>query len=706
MKTTTTNKTIFTCAFVALFMTISQLINAQGHWKLGGDPNFGGDAVTLANNFLGTDATNGLSIKIGTRGISRMYVSDGGGGSIFGFIGLGNNFFTPKNRLHLHQGTSAADNSFVYTQWTNFTTGYNSNLRGFQVGIDATGLAQLKQMENMDMAFYTNAIETARITAAGNVGIATATPSETLQVKGTAKVDVMSLATSADINIVAVDGNGGFLNGGTLHAKPLNQLASSCPLTVADENYIPKWSTISLTAHEQCKSIIYDDGASVGVQLHTGSSSTNIAFGDAKLGVAVLDNTYSACGIAVDNSPAINPANNYLNIAYGALIFATSKNNLNYGIQGSSAAGNINNGGSFYATNPDNSAPAIANHTGHNTGAYGVAYGNYNNYGVLGEVGGGTNQLNTAYNYGVYAKTHTSAQTSNYGVYATVQIPLDIPPPAGSINYAGYFVGDVHRTGNDNFSSDSILKTNVDTISNALQVLNTLIPHRFQWNRSQYPYLNMSSGEHYGFIAQECQGKPYVTDMVCNNHFPEQRDTAGNVTVPALDYKGFSYIEMIALLTKGMQEQQRMINALQTSLDSIKTNCCNHTSTRQSQDQYNGTDPLQDLKNRVDNLENCCSMKTGSPTLTLPNGEGTEPTEELKLNVSPNPYNNTCTVTTTGKGKLILSTLEGVQLRSYSVSGDSKLDLNGDVLGGYSGTFIVTLVGEKEQLTKKVTFVK
>ena len=145
--------------------------------------------------------------------------------------------------------------------------------------------------------------------------------------------------------------------------------------------------------------------------------------------------------------------------------------------------------------------------------------------------------------------------------------------------------------------------------------------------------------------------------------------------------------------------QDSINSAIAATLDSI----LHPRVARQSQTQYNGTDStqLQTLTQRVDNLENCCAMQQSS-IFNLQSSIN----EELKLDVSPNPYMNSCTVITTGKGKLILTNLQGDQLRSYSVSGDSKLELNGDVLGGYSGTFFVTLVGEKEKLKKMVTFVK
>jgi len=82
--------------------------------------------------------------------------------------------------------------------------------------------------------------------------------------------------------------------------------------------------------------------------------------------------------------------------------------------------------------------------------------------------------------------------------------------------------------------------------------------------------------------------------------------------------------------------------------------------------------------------------------------------DDMKLDVTPNPYTNTCMVIFKIKqGKLILTTLEGAQIKQYAVSGTSTLELNGEVLGGVSGTFMVSLISDDgKTLSKKVTFMK
>ena len=104
----------------------------------------------------------------------------------------------------------------------------------------------------------------------------------------------------------------------------------------------------------------------------------------------------------------------------------------------------------------------------------------------------------------------------------------------------------------------------------------------------------------------------------------------------------------------------------------------------------------------MDNIENCCSyyQQTGNNTEIK--------IDDIKLDVNPNPFTNTCTVTAKlTKGKLKLTSVEGVQIKEYPMSGTSTLELNGEVLHGISGTFMVSLISDDgKYIVKKVTFVK
>lgn len=75
-------------------------------WSGGGNPAAPpGLAITSANNFLGTTATNNTPIRFGTFGNQRIYVDNTAGG-VLGNVGIGssfNPFFRPFSLLHIAQ---------------------------------------------------------------------------------------------------------------------------------------------------------------------------------------------------------------------------------------------------------------------------------------------------------------------------------------------------------------------------------------------------------------------------------------------------------------------------------------------------------------------------------------------------------------------------------------------------------------------------
>lgn len=132
-------KKLILFSFPTFFMVLFSY-SQNPYWKPGENINVGIDAVTPANNSLGTVVGNNISIRFGTNGINRQIIQNGGIGSNAGRIGFGNNLpvgFTPLSRLHLHQ-TNAVNT-------IRFTTNNMANGAGFEVGYNATSNVQNQQ---------------------------------------------------------------------------------------------------------------------------------------------------------------------------------------------------------------------------------------------------------------------------------------------------------------------------------------------------------------------------------------------------------------------------------------------------------------------------------------------------------------------------------------------------------------------------------
>lgn len=107
--------------------------------------------LEVRNNFTGQP------INIFTNNRQRMTILDGASAPTDGRIGMGNALpagFIPLDRLHLSQ--TAGIN---YLRFSLSSTVLN----GFQVGVNASGNADVKQTENKNISLWTNNLQRIRI---------------------------------------------------------------------------------------------------------------------------------------------------------------------------------------------------------------------------------------------------------------------------------------------------------------------------------------------------------------------------------------------------------------------------------------------------------------------------------------------------------------------------------------------------------------
>ena len=82
-----------------------------------------------------------------------------------GKIGAGT--ANPRRHLHLHETATAT----VGFQMTNGGTGESNDSQGFQLKVGSDGHAEIAQMENSNLRFFTNATERIRITSTGQLNV-------------------------------------------------------------------------------------------------------------------------------------------------------------------------------------------------------------------------------------------------------------------------------------------------------------------------------------------------------------------------------------------------------------------------------------------------------------------------------------------------------------------------------------------------------
>ena len=100
--------------------------------------------------------------------------------------------------------------------------------------------------------------------------------------------------------------------------------------------------------------------------------------------------------------------------------------------------------------------------------------------------------------------------------------------------------------------SDARFKRNVETLPNALDVVERLRGVRYEWKTDEFPERDFADGDQVGLIAQEV--RELVPQAVI-----EQSD----------GYLAVDYARLVPLLIEGMKEQQRQIDELKAALKSM-----------------------------------------------------------------------------------------------------------------------------------------
>ena len=182
--------------------------------------------------------------------------------------------------------------------------------------------------------------------------------------------------------------------------------------------------------------------------------------------------------------------------------------------------------------------------------------------------GAGSNQgvigiANNAFaNFGGRFLSGLSSQGSiqSIGVYAAA--------PIGVNDYAGYFNGNVYRTGTDNFTSDRKLKNNIKPLEDALSKLMQLKPSTYTFKTEEYKTMSLPKGNQMGLIAQDLEMvlPELVTEMLELNEV----DKDGNKTIIIPQHKSVKYISLIPIIIGGIQEQQTTIETQQKQLNEQK----------------------------------------------------------------------------------------------------------------------------------------
>lgn len=334
---------------------------------------------------------------------------------------------------------------------------------------------------------------------------------------------------------------------------------------------------------------------------------------------------------------------------------------------------------------------------------------------------------------GTQSNHKLSLFTNNGGARLTVttagDVGIGITNPGskldvnGTSNFSGNMAitGNVTVTGSGTYSgtwtmSDQMFKTNVDSIQNALATIKLLKPKMYYFDTLNYKEFNFTPNRSYGFLAQDLS--QVLPELVSTNVKTAVLDTLGNIIHPAITYKAINYTEIIAFLTKGMQEQSYEVDSLKTKvirLDSV--NASLQKAQQESMDSLriktNNQESINaSLQNQLNQLmatiNNCCSISAQSENNTQAKSlsEVTTTQIDVKLNDVqsvvleqnvPNPFAEQTTINyfltdNTVKAQILFYDAQGKLIQSVDLIQKGKGTLNVFASDLSSGIYTYTLV--------------
>jgi len=251
---------------------------------------------------------------------------------------VGINITTPNALLHQDQGTGNA----TYHKFTAGTTTGTGTTDGFDIGVDNSGNAQLRQNENLPMIFQTNGTERMRLLANGKLGIGTSTviDSVLVQTYGDVYIDGDLIVTgNIDPKVVylqplasapSVISKGAIYYDGTNDKLKVYDGSSWSPLvtqsSLQSEVASVAWKTTGNSGLSEASNFIGTTD-NVGLKIKTNNSDRVYISSDGKVGVGTTspNSTFSVEG-SVSNKVSIVTTNTTLDETYHTVLANATSN--------------------------------------------------------------------------------------------------------------------------------------------------------------------------------------------------------------------------------------------------------------------------------------------------------------------------------------------------------------------------------------------
>ena len=349
-------------------------------------------------------------------------------------------------------------------------------------------------------------------------------------------------------------------------------------------------------------------------------------------------------------------------------------------------SGNNNYGGLFElnieSTDADDWSYAVAGKVTANSGVYENAVGVYGNVNITNNVYSravvGIASGAASSSGGVFSGTGGSG---GFGVGVEAygsDIGIDASA-SGAGTYAGYFSGNVFRTGTDNFLSDQKFKNDIKPLVNVIEKIKSLKPSTYTFKTDdEFKGMNLPKGTQIGLIAQELEKvfPELVTEMAARS----KRDK-NDKTISTPSFKSVQYISLIPILISGIQEQQKQLENQTKTNDSLKTML--KLQQQQINELVNNTSGITGI-NQMNNQMNGFSMEQNIP----------------------NPFSRETVVNytlpqQTGSAYMAVYDLSGKQIASFPLNqkGASAITISSEKLA--AGVYIYSIIADGKLMDSK-----
>ncbi|MEW6468498.1 MAG: tail fiber domain-containing protein [Bacteroidota bacterium] len=560
----------------AALLTGSLTLNAQTPW------DFFGDLVPFGGATMGSN--NNRPIGFETFGINRMVISNTfatvpGGVAVGSGLPLG---FNTQSQFQIHN----LGGGLTSMRLTNAVTG-NTATSGLIMGINAAGtIGRLGWQTGSSLRLITSSVDRVTILANGFTGVNTTAPANWLEVNSglacnsgltfTQLNSGCAPVANPGLGVLAVDNLGN-----VIYVSSSNLFGDDCSVPFPGSN--PLLNSRYVNMNNQ--NIYFADIASnlgslyIGTNNNCGPVTSRLdIINDSKI-ISAFFQTTLGTGAGIAGMRAVSNNTAATGASVGVSGVSSTLGGTTIGVQGISQGGNAG-----FATFSIGVAGQSFNPTGASTQVIGVngVSRNGSNYSIAGnfDVVGSSSPQNFGLQVEVMSNTFgaggtnfggqfilqgNNAASTEYGIY--VSVPNAMNGTGTGPDYAGFFIGDVVSNTFIGLS-DQRLKKDIVQIDNSLQLIMSLKPVTYKFDTETHNNLGLPANQQYGFISQ--QVKEVLPDLTAPVVYPAVYDSLGKEVSPKQEYLGLNYDGFIAILTKGMQDQQKMIESQQKQIDDLK----------------------------------------------------------------------------------------------------------------------------------------